>query len=515
MVAAGTSLALELRHLSKVFQVQRALDDVDLELQVGEVHALLGPNGSGKSTLIKILAGFHEAEAGAEASLFGEPFGLGSHTRAHPIRFIHQDLGLVGPLDAVDNLALGGQYARRWWLSDRVERRAAGAKLAAFGVAMDVSAPVESLSRAVQTMLALVRAVDTGLGAQGLLVLDEPTASLPAREVGVLFDLVHEYKRKGGTVLYVTHRLAEVFEVADRVSVLRDGRRVATVPVGELDHDRLVELIVGRQLEEVTAGGDTAPDGGEKRLSVRGLAGAGIEAFDLDARAREVVGVSGLVGSGYEDVLRLVFTGDERTAGEVAVDGRPLPVRGPRASIEAGLAYAPADRKRLSAITAWTSRENVTLPALRPHGVLRWLSDRRETRDAKEWMDRLNVVPDDPNRVFTQLSGGNQQKVVIARWLRCGARVFLLEEPTNGVDVGAKRAIYQALRDVAATGAAVVMTSQDAEELAGFCDRVIVLREGRIGAVLSGPDQTPERIVAESVRRTPDTDVKEGSSDNQ
>jgi ribose transport system ATP-binding protein len=507
---SGTSPALELRHLSKVFPGQRALDDVDLELQGGEVHALLGPNGSGKSTLVKILAGFHAAEAGAGASLFGEPFELGSHTPAHPIRFIHQDLALVGQLDAVDNLALGGRYARRWWLSDRIERRAASMKLAAFGVAMDVGAPVDSLSRAVQTMLALVRAVNSGLGTEGLLVLDEPTASLPAREVGVLFDLIREYKHKGGTVLYVTHRLSEVFDVADRVTVLRDGRRVATVRVDELDHDRLVELIVGHELEAMSTADGSAPDADELRLGVRGLAGAGIEAFDLDVRAGEIVGVSGLVGSGYEDVLRLIFTGRERTAGEIVVDGQPLPARGPRASIEAGVAYAPADRRLLAAITTWTARENVTLPALRPHRIFRWLSDRRESRDAKGWMDRLDVVPGDPGRTFAQFSGGNQQKLVIARWLRTGARVFLLEEPTNGVDVGATRAIYEALRSAASAGAAVVMTSQEAEELAGVCDRVIVLRQGRIGGVLSGRDRTPERIVAEAVRRTSVADVKEG-----
>jgi ribose transport system ATP-binding protein len=511
MAVPGNSPALELRHLSKAFQVQRALDDVDLELERGEVHALLGPNGSGKSTLIKILAGYHDAEPQAEAVLFGQAFQLGSHTPAHPIRFIHQDLGLVGRFDAVDNMALGGQYVGRWWLSDRVERRAASAKLTAFGVAVDVSEPVDSLPRAVQSMLAVVRAVDSGLGAEGLLVLDEPTASLPAREVGVLFDLIREYKRTGGTVLYVTHRLAEVFDVADRVTVLRDGRRVATVRVDELDYDRLVELIVGHKLEAIGADDGSPPDDGESRLSVRGLAGTGLEGVDLDVRRGEIVGVSGLVGSGYEDVLRLIFVSGQRTAGEIAVDGRPLSGHGPRASIEAGVAYAPADRKRLSAITAWTSRENVTLPALRPRRILRWLSDRHEKRDAGEWMRRLNVVPADPNRSFAELSGGNQQKVVIARWLRCGARVFLLEEPTNGVDVGAKRAIYEALRDVAAGGAAVLMTSQDAEELAGICDRVVVLREGQVGAVLSGRDRTPERIIAESVRQTSDVDAGESA----
>lgn len=504
--------ALELRNISKVFQGQRALDGVDLQLMPGEVHALLGPNGCGKSTLIKILAGYHEPEGGAEASLFGEAFELGSHTAAHPIRFIHQDLGLVGPLDAVDNLALGGTYARRWWLSDRVEREFARERLAALGVAMDVAAPVDSLSQAVQTMLAVVRAVGDGLGSRGVLVLDEPTASLPAHEVSVLFELIGEYKRQGGTVLYVTHRLAEVFEVADRVTVLRDGRRIVTHPVQDLDHDSLVELIVGHKLATVTAAGNPVVDEEDVRLVVRGLTGAGITDVDLTVRGAEVVGVTGLVGSGYEDVLRLVFTGHEREGGQIMVDGQPLAAEGPAASIAAHVAYAPSDRKRLSAITSWSLRENVTLPALRPSGFLRWLSDRHEGRDAQVWMDRLNVNKGDPNRLFTALSGGNQQKVVLARWLRCGARIFLLEEPTNGVDVGAKRAIYQALREVTGDGAAVLLTSQDPEELTGICDRVVVLREGRVGAVLRGAELTPDRIVSEIVRRDPAVEREAGRS---
>lgn len=511
MSVDSTSLALELRNVCKVFQGQWALDRVDLELRSGEVHALLGPNGSGKSTLIKILAGYHEAEPGAEARLFGEPFSLGSHNTEHPIRFIHQDLGLVSELDVVDNLALGAGYARRWWLSTRTERKHAVAKLAATGISVDVSQPVGSLSQAMQTMLAVVRAVESGLGRHGLLVLDEPTASLPPHEVNVLFELVRELQRQGGTILYVTHRLAEVFEIADRVTVLRDGKRVATTDVERLDHDSLVELIVGRELLAMSNEDNPPVDQAQVRLDVRGLAGAGVSSFNLTACKGEIIGISGLVGSGYEDVLRLIFDGSERHDGAVTVDGHALSACGPNESIAAGLAYASSDRKRLSAITAWTVRENVTLPLIRTRGALRWLSDRHEARDARMWIERLNVTPTDPQKPFAALSGGNQQKVVLARWLRCGAGVFLLEEPTNGVDIGAKRAIYEALRQVAADGATVVLTSQDVEELTGVCDRVVVLRNGRVGAVLSGLQLTAERIVSEGVQRDSDVDVRVGA----
>jgi len=497
-----TSPALELRHLSKAFQGQWALRDVSLELRAGEVHALLGPNGCGKSTLIKILAGYHTAEPGAESQLFGQEFELGSHTSAHPLRFIHQDLGLVGQMDAVDNLALGGSYARKWWLSDRAERRAAQEKLAMLGIDFDVSAPVASLSQAVQTMLALVRAAGDGIGSSGLLVLDEPTASLPSHEVGVLFELIRDFRRQGGTVLYVTHRLAEVFHVADRVTVLRDGRNVATADVVDLDHDSLVELIVGKQLATMAAADQYPPDtSGTAGIEIKNLVGAGVHGVDLTVRKGEIVGVTGLVGSGYEDLLRFVFTGtDERTSGGVFIDGMPLSTSGSWASIAEGVAFAPADRKHLSTITSWTVRDNLTLPALRPRKWFRWLSKRDEDREALAWMERLEVVPLNPDLPMGTLSGGNQQKAVLARWLRCGASVFLLEEPTNGVDVGARRSIYDALRNVAAAGATVLLTSQDAEELCAVCDRVVVLRDGQLGAELRGADLTPDRIVSESVR---------------
>ncbi len=511
MDATGPHVALALNGLTKVFEGQYALHDVDLELRKGEVHALLGPNGSGKSTLIKILAGYHEPEPGAAARLHGTPLELGSRSSARRIRFIHQDLGLVSELDAVDNLALGQGYTRRWWLSSRRERAAARRLLAEYEIDVDLDTPVHTLTRAQQSMLAIVRAVGSGLGGDSLLVLDEPTAALPAREVRQLFALVQELRRRGGTVLYVTHRLGEVFEIADRVTVLRDGRRVATRPVAELDHDALVELIVGRALEDFVPA-PLPPCGGEAVLEVRGIRGGAVADVSLAVRPGEVVGVSGLVGSGCEHLLQLIFGAERREAGEVLLDGRPVSGQSPDRSIRAGIAFVPADRKRLSAILDWTLRENVTLADVQGRGPAHWMSATRERADAGAWLQRLDVVPGDPERQFSSLSGGNQQKVVVARWLRRGARAFLMEEPTNGVDMGAKHGIYEALVDVARGGAGVLMTSQDPEELCFVCDRVIVLRDGRIGAELVGSAISEDRIVTESVRRTA-SDTRESRFD--
>ncbi len=491
---------LSLEGLSKVFQGQYALDDVSLEIRPGEIHALLGQNGCGKSTLIKILAGYHQPEPGARATVRGEPLDLGSAAAARDagIRFIHQDLGLIDTLDAVDNLALGGHYAGSRWLSERRERRAARERLARYGLDIDVTVPLHELSAAQRTMVAIVRALDTDAAGDGLLVLDEPTAALHAREVEQLFGLVRKLREQGSSVLFVTHRLEEVFQLCDRVTVLRDGRNVRTREIPELDHDKLVELIIGRSLEAFYPLPPRPEEG--VVLAVRGIAGDSVEGVDLDVHTGEIVGVTGLIGSGVESLLGLLFGSEKPTAGSVELDGRPVPLGSPPAAVEAGMAFASQDRKRLGGMLEWTLRENVTLPRVEGSGPLNWLAARRERKDARSWLQRLNVVPDDPERTFASLSGGNQQKVVLARWLRCGARAYVLEEPTNGVDLGAKHAIYEALSSVAAEGAAVLMSSSDAEELCSVCDRVIVLRNGRVAATFGRSQLSVDLLVGEAMR---------------
>ncbi|MCW2995511.1 MAG: D-ribose transporter binding protein [Conexibacter sp.] len=492
--------ALVLEDVSKVFQGQPALRGVDLTLRSGEVHALLGHNGSGKSTLIKILAGYHQPEPGARATLHGKPLSLGSAEAAHAagITFVHQDLGVIDELDAVDNLALGARYQGRWWLSDRRERRAARERLAEYGVDLDVSTPLRDLSPARRTIVAVVRALQHGVGRGSVLVLDESTAALPAAEVSHLFELVREVRRQGGTILYVTHRLSEVFEIADRVSVLRDGRRVATRDVASLTHDGLVELIVGRSLSAFYP--DPPAHGGDVVLEALDIRAPGLDAVTLRVCGGEIVGVAGLVGSGHEQLLATIFGGRERSSGTVAVGTDVVRPGDPRAAIEAGVAYASADRRRLGATATWTLRENVTLPAIPSRGPARWLAPRAERADVVPWLERLDVQPASPEHLFADLSGGNQQKVVLARWLRRGARVFLLDEPTAGIDVASKRAVYEALSTLAASGAGIVLSSSDAEELCAVCDRVLVLRDGRVAGELAGDELTTERLLTMSMR---------------
>ncbi|MBN9155781.1 MAG: sugar ABC transporter ATP-binding protein [Microbacterium sp.] len=493
MPASAAAAALEIRSLSKTFPGGRGLIEADLVIQPGTVHALLGQNGSGKSTLIKVLAGVYQPDPGATASVHGESFDLGSAAAAdaHGIRFIHQDLGLVSSLDVTDNLRLGRRYASRWWLSDRKERRIARDLLQGFGVDVDTSVSVGELSQARQTMVAIARALSDGDRPGRLIVLDEPTASLQREEVRYLFELIERLRDSGNSILYVTHRLEEVFEIADDVTVLRDGRNVVSRPVAGLDHDSLVELIIGRPLEAFYP--DSPAPSSQVVLRVQDLSGPTVHDVSFDVHQGEILGIAGLLGSGYEELLFLMAGGEPRDTGTIELHGRPIPSGDPGAAIRAGLAFAPADRKRLSAIPAWSLRENLTLPALAPLRNL-WLSDRSENRDAAAWLDRVQVrFP--PSTLFSLLSGGNQQRVVLARWLRTGASVMLLQEPTNGVDTGAKHAIYSAIEETLASGTAVVISSSDAEELCAICDRVIVMNGGRIGVLLEGAGLTVERLL--------------------
>lgn len=499
--AAGPRLTIA--NVSKTFQGQSALRNVNMDVRPGEVHCLLGHNGSGKSTLIKILAGYHSPDPGAQAWAGGKALDLGSsHAAAKAgIHFIHQDLGLVDELNAVDNLALGGRYAGRRWLSIRSEARAAAAVLQEHGVELDALAPLTEASAAQKSMLAIVRALTRGAVDTRVLVLDEPTASMPDEQVQQLFALLRQLRSRQVAVVYVTHRLSEVFAIGDRATVLRNGTLVATVAVPDLDQETLVEMIVGRPLEQFCPVAPTPR--AEVVLAARGIGNDHVLGVDLDVHAGEIVGVAGLTGSGYDELLGLVFGARPRAArGRVTVKGRAVRPT-PHSSVAAGLAYAPADRKTVGTIAEWTVRENITLPRLDPQRFTRWLGKRQEKRSAADWMGRLDVLPRDTERPVGKLSGGNQQKVVLARWLRLAPEVLMLDEPTSGVDTGAKQSIYDALTALAGAGTGVVLASSEAEELCAVCDRVIVMRDGSVAAELHRGELNVDRLVSETVRVAP------------
>jgi ribose transport system ATP-binding protein len=484
--------------LSKRFGGTLALDGVDLDFLGGEVHALVGQNGSGKSTLIKILSGFHSPDAGS-LKVNGAPVTLpaaAGELRQLGIQFVHQDLALVPTMSVLENLRLGrfsrGALGRIHWRSERATARRA---LARFALGVDPSTPLGDLTEAERAVVAIARAVqafEAGSG-RGMLVLDEPTAALPEKEVKRLFDAVREVAASGSAVLFVTHDVGEVLTIADRVSVLRDGRLAGTRATFELDEGRLVELILGRELGELYPPVEHRT--GETALEVTGLSGAVATAVDLRVRKGEVLGVTGLAGAGHDEIPYLLCGARPRRAGTIKLEGRELTSGSPAASKRAGLALLPADRQRLGGIGRATVRENVTLtdlPAFR-RGIA--IDRRRERTAVEEVLARFSVTPAEPERALYTLSGGNQQKALLARWLRNAPRVLLLHEPTQGVDVGARKGIFEILRAAASDGTSILYASTEYEDLANVCDRVLVLRRGRVVAELTGERLTQDHIV--------------------
>jgi len=500
-LTAGVPPILELEGLSKTFPGQVALRDVSLEVRSGEVLGLLGQNGSGKSTLIKVLAGYHEPDPGYRASFAGSEISLAARDtswRRHA-HFIHQELALIPTLSTVENLALG-----RGFITDRVgrirwraERREARGSLSGFDLEIDLDRPCGELGPAERTTIAIARALQGWDGPRGLLVLDEATAALSGPEVERLFESVRRVAAAGAGVVFVSHRLEEVLAVTDRLVVLRDGELVAEAETAEVDHQALVELIVGREIEQLYV--PPPPPRADVLCEVRELAGGEVAGASFDLHAGEIVGVAGLVGSGRDQICRLLFGLEPAVAGTVALDGRPLQTLSQSQRRAAGMALVPAERAREGIVAPLSFRENLTFSGLDPLCRGGRIVRGRERAEVAEWIGRIGLQPPEPERPLAQFSGGNQQKAVIARALRTKPRMLLLDEPTQGVDVGAKTAIYELLAAAAAEGTAALVCSSEPEELAGICDRVLVFRGGRVQAELSGAALAAERIVSETL----------------
>jgi ribose transport system ATP-binding protein len=478
--------AVQIEGLTKAFPGTLALDHVDLEIRCGEVHALVGHNGSGKSTLIKTLAGLHDQDEGTISVLGGEPRRIGSAAAARELglRFVHQDLGMIEQLSAVENLAFGRGFVTGFAGRIRWSKEVAIAKerLGELGYQFDMRAPVGELSAAQQAGLAIARATYDWEEAC-LLVIDEPTAALPRAETEGLFKAIDRARAKGLGILYVSHRLEEVFQIADRVTVLRDGKRVGTYAVAELDKEKLIGLMLGG--EQLEAHATRRTDHEQAGLLVtKGLRGAVIHNVDVEAAGGEVLGIAGLTGSGREEILRLLF-GAQPRGGQVLIGGEVLPPDKPRAAMRQGISMVPADRHGDGCIEPLSVRFNATLTDLgRNTNRFGALRGRKERAEVKEWIERLDIRPSRPDEGFSLLSGGNQQKVVMAKWLRLKPRVLLLDEPTQGVDVHSKAVLHNLAREAASDGAAVIIASSDDEELVDICDRILVLRDGSIAGEL-------------------------------
>ena len=507
MTASTTSPPLlRLERMSKTFPGLKALDEVSLDVHSGEVVAVLGHNGSGKSTLVKILAGVYQADPGASVEGRSSDGQLFSDSSAGAeLHFIHQDLGLADILSTVENLGLGRQRRGRALAPVRgaAERRHARELIARFGASFDVDVPVGRLSPAQRAIVAIARAMDGWSRPDNVLILDEPTTALHGDEVQVLFEAVRRIAASGAGVVFISHRLDEVLELADRVVVLRDGRVVAEESTRHLHHDAIVTMIAGHEIAAVDVTGGAA---GDVVLAAHGISGDELADFSVQLRAGEIVGVGGILGSGREQVSPMLFGALHRRGGRVEVAGEILHAGDPAASIEAGLAYVPADRRRGGAVLGMSVRENLSLPAMRPLRR-RWgrLDGQAERADAAFWMAKVGLRPLRPEQRVSLFSGGNQQKGVLAKWLRARPRVLLLDEPTQGVDVGAKAAIYELILTAKREGAGVLLCSSDTKELVTLCDRVLILKDGRVVSEVPRAELSEARLVRDELDLDPST----------
>ncbi|MGQ4599407.1 ATP-binding cassette domain-containing protein [Nocardia sp. R6R-6] len=494
---AAAQPALSIRGVSKAYGNTQALDNASLEARRGSIHALMGGNGSGKSTLIKILAGVVPADAGT-LGFAGSTADLTSHTamnaKAMGLRFVHQENSTFPDLTVAENLAVGhgfelGRLGNIKWSALR--RRAADV-LARFDIAVQPDARLGTLSGATQMMVAIARALqDQGQSRGKVLVLDEPTASLPTHEVDLLLGALRKYAANGHTILYVTHRLQEVLSCADEGTVFRDGRVAGTFDPSHATHDDLVTLIAGKPLERAIPGArqkkHVADDNRRVVLRAQGL-GHGEGNFEL--RSGEVVAIAGILGSGRTRLLRQIFGSLPRAGATVEVDGRMVTGRGPGGAMAKGIALVPENRHVEAAFPDLSISDNLSIAALATHTRGWWVSRRSERSAARTLISDFFVKTASETAPLSALSGGNQQKVILARWLQRKPKVLLLDEPTQGVDVGARAEIHALIRSAADAGAAVLLVSSDFDELAAAADRVLVLHEGRIVAEI---DETPIR----------------------
>jgi len=496
----------------KQFPGVLALDNVDFDLRAGEVHALLGANGAGKSTLIKILSGVYHKDSG-EVLLRGEPVEIRDprHSQQLGIATIYQEYNLVPDLSVAENILLGHlpRVGNRF-MELFIDRRRMISETAKLLEELDVdiapSTPLRRLGVAKQQMVEIAKALSRD---SEIYIMDEPTAALSSKEIRELFRVVRQMKDRGCSVIYISHRLEEVGEIADRVTVMRDGRKEETLNVKDASMDRLVQLMIGRSV----AHGNPRPvcEAGENRLRVENLTRNEVfEDVSLDICAGEIVGLAGVMGSGRTEVARAIFGADRVDSGQVHVSGKPVRIKSPAQAVQQGICYLPEDRKGLGLVLSSSVRDNIILASLARFSRLRFLGkgifldNKRIRKEVMERIKSLDIKASTIQQLVETLSGGNQQKVVIARWLCSSARIFLFDEPTRGIDVGAKSEIYGLVRALAEEGAGVLIISSEVGELVDVCDRVYVLRQGRIVSELDRDDISKEAILALALTGTAD-----------
>jgi len=485
---------LDLKNISKSFSGVEVLHEVSFSLRSGEVHALLGENGAGKSTLVKVMTGVHQPDKGG-MYLDGKQihFGDTRESRQAGIAAIYQELSLFPDLDVAENIFVGKQPTTTGGRIDWRKLYADAEKLlSSLGVHLDLKHKARSLSIAQQQMVEIARAFSINAR---ILIMDEPTSSLTLNEVADLFRLVRRLREEGAAIVFISHRLEELFELADRVTVLRDGAYVDTRSMKDVTRDDLIRLMVGRTITDLFPKQDVKA--GEVMLKVENLTRAGsFRDVSFELRKGEILGMAGLVGAGRTNVARAIFGVEPATAGRIQIEGREEAITSPQQAIKLGLAYVPEDRQLHGLIPAMNITSNISLPMLFKYASRGWLRDKVERRAAYDAALQMEVRANNIWQLARELSGGNQQKIVLSKWLSTNPRILILDEPTRGIDVGTKAAVHALMSKLAAKGMAILMISSELPEILGMSDRVIVMREGHITGRFSRAEATQEKIIS-------------------
>ncbi len=497
--APSAAAALQLAGVSKSFGAVKALISADLSVQPGSLHALMGENGAGKSTLVKIIAGVHRRDAG-EFRLGGElvDFSSTTESKAAGIAVIYQEPTLFPDLSVTENIFMGRQPTNRWRKLDRrVMHREATALFERLGVSIDPEGRTLGLSIADQQLVEIAKAVS--LDAR-VLIMDEPTAALSGTEVARLFTIARALRDEGRALVFISHRLDEVFDLCDTITVMRDGQYVSTARTAETTPAAIVRAMVGREVASLFPKTEGSRRG-DVVLQADALTSPGVfEDVSFTVRAGEIVGLAGLVGAGRSEVARAVFGVDRYRTGSVTFDGRRLPAGNPRAAISAGIAFVPEDRRKQGLLLDMSVARNITLVLRRSLAKAGLLTSDVEYRSATHWAARLQVKAADLDSMASTLSGGNQQKVVIAKWMAMNPKLLIIDEPTRGIDVGTKAEVHRLLDELAHQGLAILMISSELPEVLGMSDRVYVMREGAVTAELDRADATSESVMTAATR---------------
>jgi ABC-type sugar transport system ATPase subunit len=488
---------LEIKNMSKTFPGVKALDQVQLAVRPGEVHALIGENGAGKSTLIKILAGVQQADPGSTFLFSGKQAEIEKPIDAtlKGISIIYQDLSLFPNLSVAENICAGldaekGSFNFIKW---RKIRETASRTLKGLGFDIDVTITLEQLSIAKQQLVAIARAIAFD---SKLIIMDEPTSSLSSSEVKLLYKVIDDLKQKGIAILFVSHKMEELFKVSDRFTVLRDGKYVGSYDKDELNEEKLISLMVGRKVEAFSRIANTS-EPGKAMLEVRSLSKRGnFKDISFTAHQGEIIGITGLVGSGRTELAHALFGLHQPDNGMIKIQGAKAEISSTEKAVKYGIAYVPESRQREGLILQQSIIRNISLPIIKKlRNWFKFIESKKEVDLAKQYIETLDIRPNLPHMETGKMSGGNQQKVVIAKWLSTKPSIFIVDEPTNGIDIGAKTEIHKLLRQLASEGIAVIMISSDLPEVLAISDRILVMRKGTIAGEIDGKDATQETVM--------------------